>query len=304
MTDLIVRLPNWVGDVVMATPALQALKESGIELALVGKPWIKSLLAALDMQLYPFAKGFWQTTKVFSTIRSTQKALILPNSLSSALTARLAGKLPIGYKLGGRQLFLNAGISAKPRAIHEVNYFWNIAHFAHEHWFPHLAWPEQIPHKIALPVSSLSMTSARQHLQKAGIDASFLVLCPFAHGTGKNKQSKIWPHWLALSKQLQQHYTLVVCPGKNEEKFCAQFAPEVKILSNLDLGEYAGVLALAEQVVANDSGPMHIAAAVCHRTLGIFGVSDPLRTSPWGAEYIGREGCWPSVGEVLKRVVG
>ena len=48
--SLIIRLPNWVGDVIMALPALQSLQQSGIELLLFGKPWANDLLAATGMK--------------------------------------------------------------------------------------------------------------------------------------------------------------------------------------------------------------------------------------------------------------
>ena len=76
--------------------------------------------------------------------------------------------------------------------------------------------------------------------------------------------------------------------------------PDATIISGLNLGTYAALLAQAEQVIANDSGPMHIAAAVGAKTLGLFGVTDPLRTSPWGQDYLGTKDRWPAVEEVCQ----
>ena len=87
-----------------------------------------------------------------------------------------------------------------------------------------------------------------------------------------------------------------VCPGSNEY-LC--LPDGVITLSGLSLIEYAAVLASAEQVVANDSGPMHLASAVGASVLGVFGVTDPQRTSPLGGDVVGDQTAWPTVASVL-----
>lgn len=295
--SLIVRLPNWVGDVIMSLPALQAMQQSGIELFLCGKPWVNDLLAATGMHLFSLSNKFWPSTKKIAEMGGHKKSLLFTNSFSSALMTRLAGKATIGYKTDGRGLLLKASISKSP-AQHEVQYFWDIAQFASQHWFPSLPWPDQIPERVSLPLTNSSISRAKETLHAAKIHAPFWVVCPFAHGTGKCGISKIWPHWRELSTQLHSHQ-LVVCPGKNEEQLCSELVPEARVLSGLNLSEYAAILATAEQVIANDSGPMHIAAAVGTSTLGIFGATEPHRSRPWGADYIGSLGKWPTLSEAL-----
>ncbi len=67
----------------------------------------------------------------------------------------------------------------------------------------------------------------------------------------------------------------------------------------VNLYDYAGILALSDEVIANDTGPMHLADAVGAKVLGIFGHSDPRRTRPWGGHYLGEKGRWPTVAEVV-----
>ncbi len=296
-SSLLVRLPNWVGDVMMALPALQAMQQSGIELQLLGKPWISDLLGAMDMPLLSLTNNFWQTRTKLAEITNSNKALLLTNSISSALLTRLAGFATIGYKTDARKLLLTAGV-VKGHDQHEVDYFWSIARFASQYWFPQLQWPGSITTKITLPVSLLSIANAKDALLRANISEPYWVICPFAQGTGKNGESKIWPNWRELSKQLAP-YNLVVCPGKNEEHLCAELVPDATVLSGLNLGDYAAILKGSERVIANDSGPMHMAAAVGANTLGIFGVTEPKRTAPWGADYIGASGTWPTLSQVL-----
>jgi heptosyltransferase-2 len=92
----------------------------------------------------------------------------------------------------------------------------------------------------------------------------------------------------------------VVCPGPGEEAACAAQVPAAQPLPGLGLGAYAAVLAGARVVVANDSGPMHLAAAVDAPVVGVFGVSDPARTRPWSpqAEAVGAPPRWPALDAV------
>ena len=115
-------------------------------------------------------------------------------------------------------------------------------------------------------------------------------------------ESKIWPHWRALSARLTPQHTLVVCPGPHEASHCSDLVPYATVLHGLNLNEYAAVLARAAGVIANDSGPMHLAAAVGAPTLGIFGCTDPARSHVWGGAYVGAFGKWPSVEAVLGRI--
>lgn len=297
-TSLIVRLPNWVGDVMMALPALNAMRGMGIDLHLVGKPWAKDLLSGTNLPVITIEKSAIKTSRKLHRIH-INKVLLLTNSLSSALISRMAHKDVIGYKAHGRQFLLKKYMGIRHEQ-HEVERLWEIARFASSYWFPHISWPDNLPTQLNLDLSDSATAHASQALERAGIKKPFWVLCPFAHGTGKNGQSKIWPYWRELSKQLAENHQLVVCPGKNEESMCADLVPEATVLKGLNLSDYAGVLSLAQRVIANDSGPMHMAAAVGSNTLGLFGVTDPQRTSPWGADWVGKPGHWPSLTEALR----
>ena len=92
---------------------------------------------------------------------------------------------------------------------------------------------------------------------------------------------------------------IVICPGPGEESRCQPFSQHATVLPGLSLGAYAAVIAGAELLIANDSGPMHLASAVNAPVLGIFGHGDPGRTRPWGGRYLGGYGHWPSVEAVL-----
>lgn len=301
MKPIIIRLPNWVGDVIMSIPALEALHAAGFELHLLGKPWIADLLAAFPAKTYLLPS---HVTSVLSTIRvirsiPAKNAIVLPNSFNTALTLYCAKKIILGYTGNWRTWLIHHPIT-KTKGIHEVEYFWKIAQHAAATWAPEAPWPDHIPHSIMLPISAQGIRLSKQALAQNNIDSPYIVLCPFAMGLTKQGESKIWPYWKMLSQELSQKgFTCIVCPTPAELHQCTTLVPQARILTNIGLNTYAAVMQNSQFVIANDSGPMHIAAAVGVPTLGIFGTSSPLRTFPWGAHYIGKQGQWPSIDQVL-----
>jgi ADP-heptose:LPS heptosyltransferase len=105
--------------------------------------------------------------------------------------------------------------------------------------------------------------------------------------------SKAWPGFADLSRALAARgVPTVCCPGPGEEGATREAAPAALQLGGLGLGAYAALCRRARLTVANDSGPMHPAAAVGAPVLGIFGPGDPARTRPWGpgARWLGGNG--------------
>jgi heptosyltransferase-2 len=296
---LLVRLPNWVGDVIMALPALEAIKNAGIEPIVFGKPWAKELLHATGMRTFAMTGGFWHNVNTMMSASNVKNTLLLTNSLSSAISSRLARKIAVGYNTDQRGIFLKHRMT-KLIGLHEVEYFWRLAKYTTECFFNIKTWPDQIPNRLSLPINSDLTAKVQSYLAAANIHSPFTALCPFAQGRGKNNGEKIWPYWRELTDYLHSHHQqVVVCPGPNEVMLCDQRVPNAHILSGLSLSEYAAVLSFANRAIANDSGPMHLATAMGTPTLGIFGVSDPNRTRPWGGTYIGSQRSWPSLTEVL-----
>ncbi len=92
---VVVRLPNWVGDVCMALPALAALHAHGLDLHCFGKAWAGDLLAGLPYQVQRLPKGLFAAAAALRAV-GAQRALSLTNSFGSALQLRLAGLRTVG----------------------------------------------------------------------------------------------------------------------------------------------------------------------------------------------------------------
>ena len=296
---LAVRLPNWVGDACMALPALQALAERGVTLQLFGKGWAGDLLAGHGWSVTKLPAGLRPAA---AAVRATgiERGLLFTNSFGSALQWRLAGVRAVGYRRDCRTLLLGRGVPWIS-GIHEVASYWRLAQEVAV-WLALPPLPAQPPTRLGLQLTYAHRQAADEALRRVGVHSPFVVLCPLSAGT-INGQSKVWPSFALLSRLIQERgLPVVACPGPGEDAACAAALPGARILPGLALGAYAAVCVRALITVANDSGPMHLAAAVDAPVVGVFGVGDPTRTCPWSpnGRVVGDALSWPTAMSVMK----
>ena len=142
----------------------------------------------------------------------------------------------------------------------------------------------------------------REKLAAAGISTPFVVLCPFASGA-IDGQDKRWPAFPELAQVLARRgMQAVACPGPGEELALEAGFPTVVALPGLSVAAYAAVISQAAAVVANDTGPGHLAAALLVPLISVLGPTDPAR---WGARgrsvrILRRWPEWPGVEEVVQ----
>jgi heptosyltransferase II len=301
---LVVRLRNYIGDVVLTLPSLDRLHAAGYELHLVGKPWLNSLLDA-----YPWSKTTYpkpigqrrqalvtlanQLTKTDSGFRQRINAVTFPTSFSSALEMRLAGLRCYGFAAEGRSLLL-AGRATIVYGEHALDSYWRLTSaFLNDSTPP--------PPASTFRISTAAEDESRAALLRAGVTGKYIVLVPFAGGTFE-KLDKKWAGFPALSKKLHaEGYQLVMAPGPDELSEASANFPGVVQIAKLGLGAYAAMMRDAQLTIANDTGPGHIAASVDGKLLSVLG---PTKIEQWGAR--GRNVTilksypeWPSVDAVL-----
>lgn len=299
---LLVRLCNWVGEVVLAVPAIRRLEQAGYAVHLYGKRWAPSLLEGMGLPVtvrderHRLAIG--QLRKIRADMLSSAPAsrpgaLLFTRSFSSAAETRLAGFRPVGYAYDGRQLFLHEAY-ARPRGLHAGEEYWRIVNAFLREDLP-------FPSRLDLAPSARQMTAARTLLDRAGIAPNaYILLCPFS-GSDDRQDRKVWPGFAELAAQLtREGRAVVVCPGPGEEGAAQSRAPGAILLPGVDLGTYAALLALSAAVVSNDTGPGHIAAAVGARVISVHGPPSTAAWAPVGPRvtlypYDGR---WVEVDEV------
>ncbi len=285
----------------MALPTLDALRGCGLDLHLLGKPWIHSLLSAYPARLTSLAPTKFQQCQQWRAFKE-KHVILLNNNFFDALCARLTGKAICAYPGSSRQCLLSVSLAKPELVIHEVEYNWRLGQCAQRAWLPEKSWPEAIPARLDLPLLESVKISADDIIQQYQLGDGYWILCPTATGTSKDGLSKAWPNWRELHQELMKRGTpCVVCPGPGEEDYCLEHLPEAIQIQGLDLLTYAGLIQKAQGVIANDTGPMHLAAALNTPVFGIFGATDPNRTGPWGGVSIGEKAQWPQVSDVLQQ---
>lgn len=305
---LIVRLCNYVGDVILSVPALRLLEANGYELQLYGKGWAASLLAGEGWPCLTRAGSFGERVGQLRQLKkdcqrsdagfqARANILLMPNSFSSAFESWRAGLKPAGFASDGRSLLLNRKLPSSNR-LHALEGFWDLAS-------AFVNGAQQPPVEIDLKLPSTSQARADQLLSEQGIAAGFICIVPFAAGL-VDKQDKKWPWFAELSRHLlAQGHVLVICPGPGEEAAARTEYPDACQLTGLDLPTYAAMLKRAALVIANDTGPAHLAAAAGAPLLSLLGPTKAGQWLPWGAsvDFVQGPGqSWPDLASVFSAV--
>ena len=305
---LIVRLRNWVGDTTLGVPLLQRLDDAGYALQLVGKGWARDLLAGHGWPVHVQPERLRDRVALLRRLKAAalqadqdfagrMNAVCLPYSFSSALDMRLAGLRALGHAHEGRSPLLARAV-ARPQGVHELQVYWDLGNRLLEQ-------PQPPPTQIGLRVSARHEQEADALLQAHGVRPGFIVICPFAGGTWA-KQDKTWPEFAAFANAVLPGFgrDVVICPGPGEEAIAREHFARATILADVRLGAYAALLKRAALMVANDTGPGHIAAAVGTPLASVLGPSDPAQWRAWGAQVRllqGPDG-WPAIAAVEQAV--
>ncbi|HUO79526.1 MAG TPA: glycosyltransferase family 9 protein [Steroidobacteraceae bacterium] len=305
---LAVRLCNWVGEVVLAVPTLRRLEAAGYELRLLGKGWAPALLEGAHWPVVVRAHGLLAATRQLAELRRglaertaagrRPAALLLTKSFSSALEARLGGWDAVGYARDGRS-FLLAQSYALPRFAHASHAYWHLAS-------RFLGSDAPYPTAVTLTPSAAQAARAAALLESHGLAARpYLVLCPFS-GADDREARKVWPGFAALGRRLAERgVAALVCPGPGEDARAEALLPGATRLGGLDLGAYGALMARAQAVVANDTGPGHLAAGVGARLVAVYGPRSVAAWRPLGARVtLLHSPGWASVDEVLAAALG
>jgi heptosyltransferase-2 len=275
---LVVRSPNWLGDAVMALPAVRNLKDMIEDEPLVVAAPDK--LAAL-WQKCPFVDrviALDQPKNLKASAAQLREgdfasAVLLPNSLRVATEAWMAG-IPerIGYARGGRSMLLTQTVPVpqrNPARLHQRYYYLDL--------ISALGGPDD----PSLPRLRKEPTTV------AGSRGLVLAFCPGAeYGPAKR-----WPvenfaaiarHFIATRKA-----KILLLGAPVDVPVADEF---LKLVPGADhragktsLAEFMAALVTARLVVCNDSGAMHVASALGVPTLSIFGSTEPALTGPMGA---------------------
>lgn len=292
---ILVREPNWVGDNIFTLPAVQELKKMhpAAHLTILAKAGLGAFWEMVpevdEVVSYDLRGGLKDCGKKWRLIRSLRRkgfdlAVIFPRSFESALWMWLAG-IPHrwGYREEARSLFLTRHPKSRRgyRHTHRVDYYYHLLDNA----------GSDAPAPLArLGVPAYLTDWGRSFLEKetGGYNHEFLV---GLHPRASHGPAKCWPleYYARLAELLSgQRKTAVLVFGKEHEKEMAQTVVRAggsgvfNLAGKTNLKQLAAVVKLCHGFVANDTGPLHLAAALGVPVIGLFGSSDPAATAPRG----------------------
>jgi heptosyltransferase-2 len=286
MTHLLIFAPNWLGDAVMALPAIADVHRASPDthLTVAARPAIAGLFG-----LVPYVDVIEAGLTPFS--RAYSAALLLPNSFHTALLAYRAG-IPErwGYRTDWRAPLLTRAIDRAPAGLHQVEYY---QHLVHALGFPNG------PVEPRLDLSPILVDQGAAALERAGWDRKtpLLAIAPGAAYGG----AKRWPptSFAELIVALAGDGVTTVMVGSAADagtggEIVAQLGtvPTLNLIGATDLPTLAGALANCRAVVSNDSGAMHLATAIGVRVTAVFGPTDEMATGPRGAHAVLSSPVW------------
>ena len=288
---IVVLAPNWLGDAVLALPAIGAVRRAHAtaHLAVAARLSVADLfrlVPEVDAVLTLESDGRWWRRTAFRSdvarLRDFDVALLLPNSFQSAWMVKAAGiGERWGYASDARTRLLTRAVR-RAKGGHQAGYY------------QRLVAGLDIPVSAAVPEIDLTeavRARARELLAREGrpSSGSLVVLAPGA-AYGKAKQW-IPAHVAALIARLvrDREVTCALVGSRADAATSGrikQLIPAVEqgqvldLVGRTSLEMLAGVLAISDACVCNDSGAMHLAAAVGAPVIATFGPTNEKATGP------------------------
>lgn len=291
--SILIRSTNWIGDAIMTTPAVRTIRQNypDAEITLLALPWMADVFASCPHIDHIFIydkhgahKGLTGKLRLVADLRQHHfdMTFLLQNAFEAALITTLAG-IPVraGYTTDGRGILLTHGVKKHPEIglKHQVHYYQEMVQ----------ALGLRLgPDSLELFLDKQAVLSAQQRLDAAGHSAHkpIIGLNPgAAYGPAKR-----WPaaKYGQLAKYLaEQTGGMILVFGTEADN---EAAAEITSAAGDCVCDLTGKTSLAEALalidrcdvfVTNDSGLMHVAAALATPLVAVFGSTDHVATGPY-----------------------
>jgi len=293
---ILIRATNWIGDAIMALPALHAVRKRfpDAEIAIVGRPYVADIYRDQEIcdQLIAYDpkglhSGISGRERLAAELRAQKfdVALLLQNAFDAAWLAWRA-RIPerIGYARDARSFLLTKAIPL-PRhgeiPAHERFYYVELLRRA--------GWLDSVQDEtfIGLRVSEEKRRSADEFLCESGVRQGALRI---AIGAGASYGSaKCWPppRFAEVANRLQSEADAdVILFGTAAEASVSTAIsaemrrPPIDLTGKTAIADLPALLSQCHLFIGNDSGAMHVAAAVGLPVIAVFGPTDPEGTAP------------------------
>jgi heptosyltransferase-2 len=272
VSRILVVAPNWIGDALMAQPLLARLhrKHPGLRLEVLAPEWIAPVVRRMpevqEVIAAPLRHGALQLRERWRLGRALRarrydEALVLPNTWKAALIPFFADiGVRTGYLGEARFGLLNRRYRRRDKQPMREHY-------------ARLAGDGGADAPLPMPRLEVPAQEIGRTLEKFAISKPYAVLCPGAeYGPAKR-----WPYFSALSPRLG---VPVVLLGSSRDLEASRDIGGADLVGKTTLDEAILLIAGAAFVVSNDSGLMHVAAALGRPQVALFGSSSPLHTPP------------------------
>ena len=297
---ILIRGTNWVGDAVMSVPAMREIRRRFPKscISLLVRPWVKDIYSGarfldevIGFDRSAEHRGFSGRRRLVSElrIRRFDLAILFQNAFEAALLTWWAGiPLRVGYARDGRSMLLSHAIPIDPEArkAHQVYYYLGILSGAG------LAEPQPWRNPAQnlscdLEVQDSDRQAARSLLRLHGVDAGepLIGLNPGASYGG----AKRWlpDRFAEVADYLHaKHHARAILLGSATELPIARHVASmmrssaVNLAGETTLGQLMGVISECTLLITNDSGPMHLAAALSVPQVAVFGSTSDVATGP------------------------
>lgn len=289
MYKILIIGPSWVGDTMLMQPMLARLKQRHPDsrIDVLAPPWTVGLLRAMpevhETIVNPFPHGALELNKrrqLGRQLRQAQydQAIILPNSYKSALVPFFA-RIPLRTGYTGEMRY---GLLNDARKLNKALLPLMVQRFAQLAEQP----GDDIPRPLPNPVLSVDNAQRQATLHKLGLalDQPVAIFCPGAE-YGPAKRWPI-PYFAEIAQRLHNYGFTVWIVGSDKDRDIAEKIVALgnqasrNLCGSTDLMDAIALLSCAQLVISNDSGLMHLAAALDVPMLALFGSSSPQFTPP------------------------
>ncbi len=284
--NVVIRVPNWLGDIIMSIPAIKSLKKSNpeIKISVICKKGLDEIFTLLEEveEIIPYEKNKLLKNAKLLNKKGFDTYISFPNSLESAILGLLSG-IPerIGYSKDLRCQLLTKCFKREKDILnqHHIFYYLNLLKKAEliKDYILDLSFTKK---EILTNLKNLTQ-------RKFSIEKKRFILG--IHPGAAYGKTKMWPpeKYRELIKKILENFdaTIYLVGSKSEENTSLEIAKNLKnvhiLTGKTTILELVGVILNCNIFISNDSGPMHLAAALSIPQIAIFGSTDPVITSPY-----------------------
>ena len=290
---VLIRSTNWIGDAIMTTPAVRAIRRQlpKARISMLAKPWVAPVFAHsphVDEIIVYDAKG--RHRGVMGPVRLARDlrarrfdaAILLQNAIEAALIAFLAG-IPLrgGFDTDGRRLLLTHAVhrTRAIKAVHQTGYYLKMVEGLGINARGQF---------LELHLGIEDRQRAQAMLARHGISSAQCVVGLNPSATFGPAKQWFPERYAALGDRLSRDLdaAIVIFGGPSDRDLGRRITglmqtPAVDLSGRTELGEAMALIARCNAFVTNDSGLMHVAAALNTPLVAIFGSTNPVTTSPY-----------------------